>query len=458
MVAFPTETEVQTNWKNAVAILEDTREYIDDILADGSGKWDTLAQSLAGNYIPTELSNFLASFRAQCSVLIDSSQALAVMEPILLDYAATLADSATGGYGSGFRSPEEIFAALYEWLDANSDTIAERAITYTAVTKDSGAAGNAVVNRLTKDRKAYNLEACHVEKKMIRCIADQNTGVQEWAESFEITGETASFDAVLRGERGSGDASRTVIRAKHAGSGAGGSLLNNSSFSDFTASVTSAEQFDQWTETIVGGATTDLTQDTTNYYRSHPNASTNGSAKMALNAAAESITLKQTLTNMRVSRFDPSTPYFLRAMWNRQIGSGVDGTVSLKLGGNSAVTATVASQTGWQELVIPFDATCWPEGFNEDGLDIEISWTTGAAGGGYVLFDDLILAPWDLVDGTYWLVTHNAGVPAPNLRDDFYYTVDTGGAAGTGKLQYWCWVSGLGYLPAGGVPTITDPA
>lgn len=453
---MPTEAEIQTQWKNIVNILEKTRAYADDNLVNAGGTIDVLFQSFEGEYIPVDGASFATRVRALISSAVDPTQALAALEPILFEYASILAASGTLGYGSGFQSASDVIIALYQWLNDNSDTVESRAITYTAVSANGANTGNAGVSRLTLDRFGYNLEACHVEKKMLKCITDQNSGVQKWAESFEILGEAASFDGLRQGDTGSGQLARTLLRAKNSGSGAGGSQLNNSSFSNFVASTGSGAQFNNWAETLTGAAaTTDITQDTTNFYRTHPNASVNASMKLSMDNAGDSITVKQTLSNMRIARLDPNTPYFLRLMWNRQIGSGASGTVKLKLGANTVVTVAVVAQTGWQELVIPFNKTCWLEEFGEDVFDIEIAWAGGT--GGYILFDDVIFCPWDLVDGTYWLIHQNNGTPVANLVADEYFAVDTGGAPGTGILQYWCWISGLGYLPSSGTPTITDP-
>ena len=454
---MPTEAEIQTQWRNVTNILEKTRAYADDNLVNAGGYIDVFVQSFEGEFIPIEGAAVVSRIRALLSSAVDQPQARAALEPILFEYASILAASATLGFGSGFQSAADVFAALYQWFHDNTDSVESRAITYTSVSANGSNVGNAGVSRLTKDRLGYDLEACHVEKKMLKCIVDQNSGAQKWAESFSIAGEAASFDGLRGGATGSGEAAQTTVRAKHAGSGAGGSLLNNSSFSDFTASVSSAEQFNNWAETLTGAAaTTDITQDTTNFYRSHPNASANGSLKIAMDAGGDEITLKQTLTNMRISRLDPDTPYFLRVMVNKTVGTAVGGSVKLKLGSNTTVTSTIAGlSAGWDELVIPFDKTCWLEEFGEDSFDIEIAWDGGTSG--FMLFDDVIFCPWDQIDGTFWLVHQNNATPVANLVEDEYYAVDSGGAPGTGILQYWCWTAGLGYLPSSGTPSIADP-
>ena len=425
-------------------------------MAGSAGLFDTLLQSLEGEYTPSELANFVTRVRAAYSSIVDPSSVLQALEPIFFEYAKILADSTTQGFGSGARDVGELFSAIYEYLDATSQTVTTRGITYTAATANGGNIGNAIVRRLVLDRNGYNLEACTVEKKMIRCAADANSGVEQWAETFAIVGETAAFDAVLRSDFGSGDASNTLLKAKHAGTGGGGSLLNNSSFSDFDSSL-STQKFEGWTETFGGAAVIgDVTQDLTNTYRSHPNATTDGALKLAMNSASDQITLKQTINDMRITRLDPNTPYFLRLMYNRSIGSATVGDLTLKLGGNTATSVTLGAQSGWNELVIPFGGAAWLKQFNEEPMDVEISWDGGTAG--TLLIDDVLFCPWELVDGTYWIMTYNNGTPTAALVEDFYTVIDTGGAPDVAKLQWWNFVSGLGYFPSSGSPTITDPS
>lgn len=443
MAGTPSETEIQTQWRNSVAILEDTREFSDDTAAVAGGLLDVLEQSLEGQYTPSGLANAAVRFRAGLSDLADPSRALEFLEPILYEYGNILSE------GSGYQDVQSLMRALYEHFHENSLTVESRAITYdTTATAGASNVGDGEMNRLTEDENAYDLEGCHVETKRFRCRADVNSGVQEHAESFEHLGDTPSSDALLRASFGSGEDSRVFFRSKHAGSGAGGSLLRNSSFSTYSASA--SPKFVGWTESAVGGG---IDQDTSNYYRSHPGASIDASLEMT--GGGGTITLKQTLASMRTSRLDPEVPYFLRVMLNGDVGSALGGSVNLRLG-SQTVTATIASLNGngWSELKVPLDTNLWFRNFNEASFDVEIEWASSTSG--TLLVDDMIFVPMDLIDGTYWALV---GGTTPWLVDDTLAFTDTGGAPATAKIQWWLWVAGLGYLPhTTGTPTFTEPA
>jgi len=449
MSGTPTEAELQTQWRNVVDILETFRNHVDGTLAGSGGKWDTLLTSLEGEYTPQELANFVNGFRAGCSDLLTPARASQALTPVLFDYAIVIDADATGtqGFGTGKRTIAEMFRALYDWFVDKSYTVESRAITYDTATAGGSNVGSGTISRLTEDENGFDLEACTVEKKLFKCVADKNSGVNETAEVFECIGEAASFDSVLRASFGSGTGANTTIVAKNAGSGNGGSLLTNSSFSIYDAAAT--PKFTGWTESA-GGA--NIAQNTANVYRSHPGATTD--ASLAITGGSGTVTLKQPLSAMRVRRLDPDAPYQLRVMFNRQAGTASGGTLTIRCGSNSA-SVSIAAQTGWNELALAFDENLWFRSFNDDTLDVEIEWSSSTSGTLYI--DDVIFAPLDLIDGTYWWCRDNASTPAAFLVDDIFEFTDTGGAPATGKIQWWLWVAGFGYLPSSGSPTFTDP-
>lgn len=444
-----TEAELQSQWKNAVYVLELVRALTDDSITPSGGAIDVLVGSLEGQFTPTDLPIAMRSLRAQLSNAISPTMANAVLQPILYDYAGILSADATDGFGAAYRTPGDIFRALYDWFVDNSLTVESRAITYdTTATAGGSNVGNGALSRLTVDANSFNLEACHVEKKQFKCRADQNTGAEKQAEVFEAIGTAASPDSCLRAAYGSGDSARASIVSRHAGSGNGGSLLNNSSFSTYSASAT--PKFSGWTETA-GGA--QVSQDTTNYYRSFPNATVDGSLKIT--GGGGTVTLTQTLANSRIRKIDPNTPYLLRVMLNKTIGTAVGGTVTIRMGATTKSVTIAAMSANWTELVLDFDSGCWPKNFNQADFSVQIEWSSSTSG--YLLVDDVIFCPWDLIDGTWWNIRGNAATHTPWLLNDILTVTDTGGAPATGKVQWWLFVAGLGYLPSSGTPTFADP-
>lgn len=444
MSGAPTEAEIQTQWKAAIDVLESLRAHADATQAAAGGKLDTLIQALEGEFTPVALSDEANRVRATLSTLVDDASALAMLAPIVREYANILSASAADGFGAASTDIGELSTAIYDWLHANSDTIETRGITYdTTPTAGGSNAGNGTLSRLTEDGNGYALEACHVEKKQLRCVSDANSGSSETAEQFEFSGEASSRDALLRTEFGSGENGRETLVNSH--SGPGSSLLSNSSFSDYDASAT--PKFAGWTEASGSG---NISQDTTKFYETHPGAQTDAALQLSGDAK-----LTQAVSAMRVQSLNANAPYFFRVMVNASEGSAAGGSVTIRLGSTSA-TATIASlSAGWNELAIAFDETAWFESFNEADVDVEIEWS--GSSGGTLLIDCAILRQWQAIDGTFWVLRSAASSPTAWRVGDTLTVTDTGGAAGTGKLQYWWWIAGLGYLPSSGSPTITDP-
>lgn len=442
MSGTPSEAEIQAQWRNSVALLEGVRSHADGTVAGAGGQLDTLGQSLEGEYTPTGLAGASSRFRAGLSALIQPSMAQEFLLPCLYEYARLM--------GVPYSNAQDIMQALREKFDTDGSSVESRAITYdTSATAGSGNVGNGVVSRLTVDEFGYNLEACTVEKKTFRCRSDMNSGAKEFAEEFEVSGAAASFDSVLRYASGSGATKR--IFASHAGASNGGSLLNNSSFSSYNA--TASPKFVGWEEDA-GGAS--VSQDVTagHFYRSHPGATVNGSLKIT--GGSGTVTLSQSLADMRQKNLSTSVPYFVRIMVNKTIGTASGGSVTLRMGSQSVTTAISSLGSGWVEMVVGTGIDAWFREFNEADFAIEIEWSSSTSG--YLLVDDVIFTPWNLIDGTYWIVRHNVASPVSWLVNDTLEFTDTGGAPATGKIQYWLWVAGLGCLPSTtGTPTFTEP-
>ena len=442
MAGTPTEAELQAQLQKVVDILESTRNFIDVTLAGAGGKWDNLEQIVEGEYTPNELTAQIEEHRALCSNLISSARGKNFILPIVYDYMRLLSDK------SGYTTIEEMMKALFEHFVDSSITVKSRGITYGSPNYASGNVGNGTLSRLTVDEYGYAIESVHVEKKTFLCVEDKNNGALEEAEAFEVIGEAQSKDAIKYYDGGSGESIRTIIYSKNAGSSNGGSVLRNSSFSDYDSG--GSPKFTGWTE-ISGSA--NISQDTTTYYRTHPNATSDASLKMTVGS---DIILRQYLEDMLISEFDEDAPYFYRVMYKKSNASD-DGTLTITLGNNSkSVDLSSISDTNWHELTLDFDKNLWFKNFNTSSeLYAEIKWSGATTGEIYI--DDAILCPWDEIDNTYWILRATSISHSAWQYDDKITVEDTDGDPNNGKIQYWFWFSGLGYLPHSSSPTISDP-
>ena len=456
MSGAASEANLQTQWQNAVDILEKTRVFADGLAAD-SGELEVLENSVDGEFTPRALTEFAANYRADLSDLLSPSRVLEALEPIIREYGNIIATSTTNGEGFGghYTDIGELHQAIYEHFIDTNLYVDSRSITFSNTGPTTTGTGNGTLRRLTVDENNEPLESCHVEKKRFLCRQDQNSGVDEWAEVFEYAGENGSPDNLSRFVFGSGERVSGFTRARHAGTGAGGSLLRNSSFSTYSATAT--PKYAGWTQTLTGGAVagdigTDQTADNT--YRGSPGTAAADDRAVSLTApggTSDSIKLSQPLADMRVSQLDPNTPYFLRVMY-KPVSS--DGTLYLRLGDES--TSVAVSGSTWQELVMPIGQNSWFNNFNEDGFDVEIEWTGGLTGS--LLLDDVIFAPFEQIDGTFYLITNSNASPTPfEVNDQIDVADDGGNPATSGKINYYLFLAGLRALPSSGTTTFSDP-
>ena len=82
MSGSPTESEIQTQWRNAVDILEQTRNFVDDTMAADAGPFDVLLKSLEGDYTPADLAAAVNRYRAGFSALIEPGTVLSFLTAV----------------------------------------------------------------------------------------------------------------------------------------------------------------------------------------------------------------------------------------------------------------------------------------------------------------------------------------------------------------------------------------
>ncbi len=444
MSGDPTVGEVDAMLQNAVDVLQKNYTYGNGTLI---AALDTLEQSVEGDDAPAGLVGEASTARAIIASSCSGRRALGMLLPILREYGKLAGSRHTRG-----NNLRGLLHDVYRYWVDNTKTVETRAITYTTPSASGSNTGSGLLSRLTVDAENEDLEACHVEAKAARCVSDQNTGQRRHGEVFNLFGANPGLDSL----EVSGSGLTRRLPCRHAGTDpAGGSLLQNSSFQTYDSSLTTTK-FAGWTlDSNHANATQDTTDAAANYFRSFPGdpASSPGRHSLKLSGLVVA-TQKLSVTNRRLNR---NVPYFLRIMYNRATGSGAQ-TLEINLG-SQTVQVVLSAQTGWNELVIAVDQNSWYENFAEDELDITVEITSHTSG--YTLVDDMILAPMTQIDGTWWILrggvtpfmAANASLP---LGDQFTMT-DTGGAAATGKINYWWWRAFNASLPSDASPSVADP-
>lgn len=458
-----TETELSDQWAKAVRIIEKIRAFTDDDIVGVGNVIEDLEAVLEGDLTPQALASAAGSIRAGLSDLISPGVAQQMLIPLVREYMSLLPAATNPSGGAAYQNIGLQMKALYEHFANNSKKVKSRQIAFDAAgndapatptgTKSNSKAGSIVgggdLIRCTENVDGYEIENCHVETKTFRCVQDRNAGVDEHAEVFEHIGSPESRDSCQRATTlwgGSGVNSRTLIRSKHAGSGAGGSMLRNSSFTD--NDTTATQQFDGWT-LEPGGTEPTITTTTAQIYRGDP---TDGGVPGAAKFSADG-TIKQVITDWNVQTLDTSVPYFCRVMVNADVlsATGASCTVEFKLGSSTTGAINISAMTDWYELRIgsTTQSDQWFRNFNEPGdMDVEI--IVSNLTGGSILVDDVILSPYTRIDGTFYAITQQettSALAVPWAVDDNLEITDTGGAPTTGRVQYWLWRAGLGFLP-----------
>jgi hypothetical protein len=413
----PSESEIQTQLRYAVDVLDELRKAAGVTASTNTlDLIDTLQQALEGVYAgdtagaADNLKRALEGVFGQGSSLI--------LGP-LREWANSLSTEAPK------LDPASVLDVIYDRMIASGDRIASRCITRgsPSLTAGPGGGGNGNLHRLSLDERTLALEACYAEAKVFRCTKDQTTGADKHEEEFAVSGAVTARNPELK-RTGSG--LLTTIKAVSARN----SLLGNPSFSQYAGTTAVPTSLTNWTVTT---SIANFALDGTNYYRDFPGDTTPYALQIKAN---DSITQR---LDLRRTRLDPNTPYFLQIAYNREVNSCNDGTLRIRLGGQT-VTVALAAQTGWNILKIAVDQNLWYRNFLEQNLDIVIALESSTTYD--VLVDDVILVPMTAIDGAYYTLV---GGSTPYLRDDYYTVTDSEIGA---VIQYWIWRLFGRYLPA----------
>ena len=428
-IAAPSEAEVQTQIGLVIQFLDEADEFARVNAWNVSAKYDALiANPLEGDWSADVLAA-VDDWRGQVSGLMDDAAGRAMIDPLLLTYAKVLSFPDT--------DPDAILRRLYQSFVDNSLSVETRVFSFGSPSADGGNAGDGTLNRLTKDRDNQDIENQTPDAKVVTCVADEHSGAQEHRENFEIRGAEPPRDfvaGVAGGQR------RGNLRA--ISSDDSEAFLSNPSFGQLDGTLASPTTIPGWTPNTIGNF--ELVEGVANVYR--------GSTSEGEDPRALKITTSDKVVqnfNVNGAQFNPGVPYYCQVAVNKDDGAGAGGNIVLRLGSSSTTLALASFAAGWNIVRIAVGSTNWFENWNQENPTLEIEWTSASAG--YLVVDDVVLAPYQFFDGG-WYAPVGGAAPWLSL-DGFSFSDSETGAI----IQEWLWRLYGAYLPHSATPTWADP-
>lgn len=435
-MANPTRAEIQTQWANAVDIVEETRKFGQSNAKNLLGMLDTLEQSLEGDFLD-DLTRASQAVRSNVNSVLEPATLRSIFRPFLKQYLKSVIGRTDLG------SDDAMLAELWKYFIDNTLRVQSRNFTFGSPAASGSPVGNGQIIRLTTDSYNFPIEAQHIDSKRALCVADYQTGTSRGAEVFQLMGQARTRDELNRS--GSG------LEAILTGLTPDDSLVSNASFDSIGGGTAAAPtSITDWTASATVNST-NFAFDSTNYFRVAPSLVNGTSYALQVNV---STTLTQKLS-VRGNKLRSDRPYILAIVWNRAVGAA-SGTLVLRMGSYST-TVTVSGQTGWTVTTVPsaVGQGCWYRNMAQDDLQIQIDWTRTA---GNILFDDVLLVEGTPFDGSYyWAIPASTATWTPWRRQDQYTWTDT--CPDTGKIQKMLVRAWNFYLPHsnGSSITFSDP-
>jgi hypothetical protein len=361
----------------------------------------------------------VAAARSFLAGLLANQTASALWSPLLRAYVRHVINA------ENISDSDGMIDRIYRYMVDNTLTVQSRNFTFGTPAAGGSNAGNGAYTRLNKDEWNFSIENQHVDAKTARCLFDQNSGTGIGEEIFEVYGQSPGPDGLQL----SGSGAKKLIAALSARN----SLLSNTSFDQFGGTAAAPTDITSWVSSLAVNST-NYTFDGTNYYRKFQ-----GTTPYALNMLATG-TLTQKLSAFN-TKMRPDVPYLLQLAYNRAVNSAA-GTLQTSMGSQTN-SVVLAAQVGWNLLTVPstIGTNCWFKNFNQQDLQLQISWTrTGGTG---LLLDDMLLVPGTQFDGGWlWII----GGSTAFLKNDTWTYTDT--ATEPGLLNYWLFRGKGRYLPS----------
>jgi len=361
------------------------------------------------------------------------SQLIGVKEEAAQLLAPLIDSLARNGYESNSRTTAAQLIDIYEAMEAASETIQSRCMTFSNESTGLGDAdgsnnGTGKLYRLTKDHNNHDLEGGpFFGPKICECMEDRSTnaiaGREEWA--------LGGYGLIPHDVLDSGETSQDLLTLYSHRALDG--MIPNATFDNHSATVdsalTSADQLGTWS---IGDYTKcQITQ--SEYYRRTDGQTYGNALRFTDNNTIYMFPADQG------ANIDKDYPVFVIVRYYRE--SSCDGTLSVTLGDSDvSVDLSTKSNEAWFDLplgVADDYEGAWYDNFKDDyigqGLRLLIQLASNTTG--TLLIDEIIFAQpaFYAGDGLYYLMT--AGATEFQTRDFFLFEDDATGNAGI--MQFW---------------------
>lgn len=431
---MPTEAQVKTEITNFLAIPEALRKFLYVNATNYLALESALTSALFTDYGDAVTTSLYALRGRLNGALTDGG---AVVAAFMIDMGKALNLSAT-----------ELFALLEElrvYYSENSRKVSSRRWSRGTPSAAGGNTGSGTINRLTKDEYGFDIETGFAEAIEAEVTLDVGEGSLKHEEVLTFKGSSPDRDAIKITGTGISPTKPTCISARESMD-----VVANCSFDVYQgASAAAPDSITNWTP---GSDIANFGIDTTKYYRDYEGATAPSSLKIL-----DDDELTQAFT-VRRHKFTASVPYYMQVAVNRD-SSGFDGNFTFEAGNSSVVVAGGSlAANSWEIVRVALGTGNWYKNFNETAAAFKVKVDSRSTG--HILVDDLLVAPFRKVKGTWYAPV--GGATKFLYRDSFTWT-DSEGSGGvvTGIINWFLNFFFGVYLPASQNTTLItwpDPA
>lgn len=358
----------------------------------------------------------VGAIRAQYAALIEHGRQL--LDPLIRELARSHGLTTAGGAAS--------LAALYEQLEADSDTVLHRDFTRGSASAGGSNIGDGTFVACTTDRYAHDIEDGIATTTTFTCVRDQSTGVLPGNEVFAATfAGTAPADAISVPTGGLAPIAITSILR-------GGGILQNPSFDANPANADTTGEGSKFLGWRASGSNANLIYSDAEYFHVSPGRAlvTNGSAHGRSARFSGDDTIYQELVGLR-----DDVPYCCAVRY--KFSGASSGTLTVTAGSVSD-TATHAD-TNWHTLVLfGTDENAWYRNFQSASGPTNLTIDLSSHSSNDCYIDDVVFAEMRYVNGR-WVLPLSGATDWRNQNDangdKVSFTDTLPSSIGTGVIQ-----------------------